>query len=192
MDIDEEKAHDHASSCQFSSHSSDHPVLLTESMLNNEVEQPEFELHKEEVKSSSEIVQVETNFDQTDKPGGTPVPTNSAESNLDVPNSNRTKIVVCEEESDLEDEVGESLPLFLSEGLPTQSELDIPLVFTKSEEYVLAKTRSGRVGSIVATHHGTDGINAKFLFKPEQTNQKPEMRPSGSLARINLMTVRNV
>jgi len=72
------------------------------------------------------------------------------------------------------------------QSVPTQSELEMPMVFTQSEEFVLAKTRSGRVGSIVVSHHGTDGINGRLLFK--SGSDKPEMRTTTSMTRISVIT----
>lgn len=74
-----------------------------------------------------------------------------------------------------------------TQALPTKSDLEAPLIFSENEEYVLAKTRSGRVGSIVVSHEGTNGIiSGRLLFKPQGC--KPEMRTKTSMSRVQIIT----
>jgi len=73
--------------------------------------------------------------------------------------------------------------------LPTQSELEMDFLFRESEDEVLAKTRSGRIGSIVVSHEGTDGIHGRMLFKSIADEEKPEMRTKGSMARIVVVNI---
>lgn len=46
------------------------------------------------------------------------------------------------------------------------------------------KTRSGRVGSLVADHLGIDGFNTRVMFKAQQEYAKPEMRSYKSMKKV--------